>query len=281
MARALDIVFGALVLALALFFLFWRMHLGVRIAIVLGLTAAALLMVLYAGFSRYRLEKYITKELAALKKRMRTGKLTLLSDDSFQEICQEIFAAHGAVGGEETLGEPIFRARLVLLRFSKPSENPVGVQQILLLHRKLKKLDAKKALVLSPSPYQEEADAMSRRLQAEISCSGKRNSRSGKPAHRPVRGGTAKALDAKVARPVRENPKHSFLRKEKAKAYLLLGVFLLCWYALTGFSVLYPIIAALCFWSLAFLLSLRQAQGHREIMSKTCSNAARFYFATF
>lgn len=249
MARALDIAFGALILALVLFFLFWRMHLGVRIAIVLGLTAAALLMVLYAGFSRYRLEKYITKELAALKNECALEKLTLLSDDDFQEICREIFAAHGAEGGEETLGGTFLSEQeLFCFAFQNHPENPVGVQQILLLHRKLKKLGAKKALVLSPSPYQEEADAMSRRLQAEIALLGQEEFLAlNNPNITPSQEELQKALDAKVARPVRESPKHSFLRKEKAKAYLLLGVFLLCWYALTGFSILYPIIAALCF----------------------------------
>ncbi len=108
MARALDIVFGALVLALALFFLFWRMHLGVRIAIVLGLTAAALLMVLYAGFSRYRLEKYITKELAALKKTNAHWKAHAALRRQLPGNLPGNFCSPRGGRREETLGEPIF-----------------------------------------------------------------------------------------------------------------------------------------------------------------------------
>ena len=195
------------------------------------------------------MEKFISKELLALRNACALEKLTLLSEEHFWQICLTIFAQHGAEGGEETLGGLYLPEKgLFCYALQNHPENPVGVQQILLLHRKLKKLDAQKALLLSPAPYQEEAGAMSHRLQAEITLLGQEEFlQLEHPLIAPSEEELQKALEAKVARPVRENPKNMFLRKEKAKAYLLLGLFLLCWYALTGFSILYPIIAALCF----------------------------------
>ena len=121
------------------------------------------------GFSRYSLEKYISKELVALRNECTLEKLSLLCDEDFWEICREIFKKHGAQGGEETLGGLYFADRgLFCCALQNHPEDPVGVQQILILHRKLKKLGAQKAFLLSPAPYQEEAGAMSRRLQTEI-----------------------------------------------------------------------------------------------------------------
>lgn len=248
-ARALDLLFGSAALSFALFFLFWRMHTGLRQAIVLALTLSALLIVLYMGFSRYSLEKYISKELVALRSECTLEKLSLLCDEDFWEICREIFKKHGAQGGEETLGGLYFADRgLFCCALQNHPEDPVGVQQILILHRKLKKLGAQKAFLLSPAPYQEEAGAMSRRLQTEIVLLGQEEFlQLEHPLIAPTQEELQKALAAKISRPTAESPKSRFLRKEKAKVYLLLGLFLLCWYALTGYSILYPLASALCF----------------------------------
>lgn len=161
----------------------------------------------------------------------------------------EIFAQHGAEGGEQTLGGLYLpEQQLFCYALQNHPENPVGVQQILLLHRKLKKLGAQKALLLSPAPYQDEADAMSQRLNAEITLLGQKEFLDLEhPLIAPSEEELQKALLAKTHHPSFENPKSIFLRREKSKAYFLLGIFLLCWYGLTGFSILYPIIAALCF----------------------------------
>ena len=74
-ARALDLLFGSAALSFALFFLFWRMHTGLRQAIVLALTLSALLIVLYMGFSRYSLEKFMSKVLVALPNQCTREKL--------------------------------------------------------------------------------------------------------------------------------------------------------------------------------------------------------------
>ena len=248
-ARGLDLLLGALLLSALLFFLFWRLHMGIRAAIILGISTALALLALYAGFCRYQLEKYISKELEALKNECALEKLTLLSDENFWEICLEIFAQHGAEGGEQTLGGLYLpEQQLFCYALQNHPENPVGVQQILLLHRKLKKLGAQRALLLSPAPYQDEADAMSQRLNAEITLLGQKEFLDLEhPLIAPSEEELQKALLAKTHHPSFENPKSIFLRREKSKAYFLLGIFLLCWYGLTGFSILYPIIAALCF----------------------------------
>ena len=222
---------------------------GIRAALILGICTALALLALYAGFCRYQLEKYISKELDVLKNECALEKLTLLSDENFWEICLEIFAQHGAVDGEQTLGGLYLpEQQLFCYALQNHPENPVGVQQILLLHRKLKKLGAQKALLLSPAPYQDEADAMSQRLNAEITLLGQQEFLElNHPLIAPSEEELQKALCAKIAHPAFGSPKSIFLRREKSKAYFLLGIFLLCWYGLTGFSILYPIIAALCF----------------------------------
>ena len=89
---------------------------------------------------------------------------------------------------------------------------------------------------------------MSRRLQTEIVLLGQEEFlQLEHPLIAPTQEELQKALAAKISRSTAESPKSRFLRKEKAKVYLLLGLFLLCWYALTGYSILYPLASALCF----------------------------------
>ena len=236
------------------------MHTGLRQAIVLALTLSALLIVLYMGFSRYSLEKYISKELVALRNECTLEKLSLLCDEDFWEICREIFKKHGAQGGEETLGGLYFADRgLFCCALQNHPEDPVGVQQILILHRKLKKLGAQKAFLLSPAPYQEEAGAMSRRLQTEIVLLGQEEFlQLEHPLIAPTQEELQKALAAKISRPTAESPKSRFLRKEKAKVYLLLGplfAVLVCPYGLFH-SI--PACLGTLFFPLPILLDFRE-----------------------
>ncbi len=250
-ARFLDKLFGTLLAFILLFCLFWAMGMGLWRSVVLTVTVVAVFSLFRTAVSKYRLEKFMLAELADIRRNYMLEKLTLLSEEEFAAVCKNIFLSHEKKSVyQETLGGLYFpEDRHFCYAFNNHPENPVGVQQLLVLHRKLQKLGATSATVLSAAPYGSETSTMSKRLGAAITLLGRD---AFFPAHTyyvapPSQEELKKVLQAEIsAKPLPGRIKNAFLSPKKSRAYISCAAFLLCWYLIAGFGILYPIAAAVC-----------------------------------
>ncbi len=250
-ARILDAVLGRILLLLALFVVFWLLGAGLLNSLIFSLTAAAAISIGIVMIRRYRQDNFFSAEIERVRKECMLEKLTLLSREDFQKICYSVFKSHTGLASFKRILGGYFnvREKVFCYAFSNHPDNPVGVQQMLLLYRKLKKLNASSAVILSAAAYVEEANAMSGRLGIEIELLGKDEflQSAGNPKLSVSEDEILTAIQAEMsARVTRDQLKQSFFAKSKQKAYLLCAALLTLWTFVIGFNLIYPIVAAIC-----------------------------------
>jgi len=267
-AQLLDLVFGRLLLFAGLFAFFWLIHAGLANSLIFSLTATIVLSLVVHMARRHRQEKFLQKEMQRVKNECALEKLTLLSREEFQDICLTVFKRHTKLRSFRRVlgGYYHVRRRLFCYAFGNHPENPVGVQQMLLLYRKLKKINAAGALILSAAPYVEEASAMSERLGVDIALLDKEAilRYAQVPSISVSEEEVVGAIRAEMStQGMRDQLKQAFFAKSKQKAYLLCAALLILWSAATGFNLIYPIVAAICVF-LAFYTYFNQKRREKK-----------------
>lgn len=251
LAQLLDKIFGSLLGFVVLFCVFWAMHAGLWRSAILSATVVTVFDIFLAALSKYRLGRFILNELWRIRQNYMLERLTMLSGEEFSRICREIFLSHSPGGDPiDTLGGLYFPdARHFCYAFSNHPENPVGVQQMLVLNRKLKKLRAASATVLTAAKYMNETSTMSKRLGAEITLLGRNEffPEDFDYITPPSEEELQNALQAEISvKPLPGRIKGAFLAPRKTRAYVACAAFLICWYLIAGFGIFYPIAAAVC-----------------------------------
>ena len=107
-----------------------------------------------------------SRTLEEIRRECALEKILLLSKGEFRSLSREIFAEEtGRSQFQSVLGGLFLpEEKIFCYAFPNHPQNPVGIQQILLLYRKIKRLHAQSALLLSAAPFEEDASAMPERL---------------------------------------------------------------------------------------------------------------------
>lgn len=248
-ARILDRVLGCAALTVFLFSVFWSLHLRLISSLILALTASLTLEILWLMVAKYRRERFIAAQLEEIRRECALEKILLLSKGEFRSLSREIFAEEtGRSQFQSVLGGLFLpEEKIFCYAFPNHPQNPVGIQQILLLYRKIKRLHAQSALLLSAAPFEEDASAMPERLGIPVHILGQEALLEAVPPQSISDEQVMDALHARMsAQLTREKVKRSFLAENKQRAYLLCALLLIAWSFFIGFNLLYPILAALC-----------------------------------
>ncbi len=246
-ARVLDSLFFSIICFLLIFCLFWSFKIRLVQALILAATVFFCALFLYFAYKRYKFEKFVAKELLRIENNCRLEKLAFSSPETFSHISSEIFVRH--MGSEEyvkSLGGLFFPAtKTFCYAFKNHPENPVGVQQFLVLQRKAIQLGAEKIVALSAAKYMSEASAMTKRMGTEVTLLDREEFLK-EDLFLPVDEELQKALRAEIEDRKIKGERISFLSPKKTRAYLLCAVFFLGWYAFFGFGAIYPVAAGVC-----------------------------------
>lgn len=262
-ARYIDLGLGSLVSTVVLFCLFWSLHIGIKLSLVFAICIVFAFILVRSAWSAYKLERFINTELSRITKTTMLEQLTLLAEAEFSETCDAVFTDLYGHAYRKIQGGLFYpQESRFCYAFQNHPENPVGVQQLLLLYRKLKKLGVTQVATLSASAYAEEATAMSLRVGVDFVLLTQDAFFEKEIAYirRPTQTELYAAIEAEMrSESMKLDAKNVFFSPKKTRAYLLCAGFLLCLYFITKFSVLYPIAAGICL-VLAFISYRMQKQ---------------------
>ncbi|MBQ9942417.1 MAG: hypothetical protein IJP03_05365, partial [Christensenellaceae bacterium] len=169
LARWADRILGSIAVFFILFCLFWMLHIGLaRSAIGAGVLVAlgniALLWRRRSGF-----EKFMEKQLKECRDQLALEKLLLLPRADFQKLCLSLFQQKCSSPPAPVLGGWYFAEEKTFgYAFRNHPLQPIGVGQLLLLQRRLKRCNARRLLLFSTAPYEDNADLFAHRLGAAV-----------------------------------------------------------------------------------------------------------------
>ena len=263
-AHILDCTLGAILLWALLFFALRFFGAPWRGALLLGLCLCISLGSFVAILWRYRFQRFLSRELARLRRGVSLESLTLLPEADYEAICRQLFAARfpdrtprSAYRGYYYPEEACF-----CYAFHNHPKAPVGIRQMMAIYRKLQRLGASACCLLSASSYVDDAAAFSRRLGISFTLLGQKELLSFAAQTLPP------VSEAQLHRAIEEEMRHFYaegglihnaVAPNKYRAYLTCAFFLLLWYFLFRFNLLYPIAAVLCL--LLALASYRTSRG--------------------
>jgi hypothetical protein len=251
LARALDFVLLRAAIFLAAYLAAYSSLRHKTAALLLALLAVLLYSVAARMINGMRLERFKEKHMKQLRQKYLEESLVLLPRKDFLSLCAAYIKDTLGMEVSQKSDGSLHAPDTMITARQLYGNQKTGVQAILDLYQSAQKSSAKKALLLCTAPFDEEAQAIARRIPGlDIHLAGLEElvayskTTSFAPHDEEIR---ERIREEMQKRPLRlSSLREKALSTAKARRYLLLGVLLVLLSFLTGYRVYYQIAAAVC-----------------------------------
>jgi hypothetical protein len=269
-ARAADFLFLRLFAFAAAYLVFIYTLRIIWLSIFLSTMLVASLTIALHIWKGLRLDKFVALELSKLKKECLLEKIVMMDAAGYRSLTKKILhnLGYGDVKGTQAGyigkkdGETVFAKAF----FLHPSEK-VGANEILNAYKQALKLHIEHITLLTPSEFNKEAEIFAKRQEHVTLIQSEEFLGLAIDAGFAVNDEEANAAAADAIRKNAVTPediREAALKKGKAKAYMLCGIFALAWSYISGFHFYYPIIAVACFVLAYFIHRREQSEAHKK-----------------
>lgn len=262
-ARAADFLFLRLFFFAATYLVCIYSFRMIWLSVLLAALLTAALSFALQIYKRFKLKKFIDRELSRLKKECLLENIVMMGALEYRLLmksmlknlnCTGIAAVKGGYQAGRD-GKTVFAKAF----FIHPSEK-VSANEVLTAYKTAKEKYTDGLVLLTPSEFNKEAQIFAKRQENITLIQSEDFLDLALKSGFEINDNEAsqKAYDAICKNAVTpDDIREAALSKGKAKAYMLCGIFALAWSYISGFKFYYPIIAIACF-VLAFYIQRRE-----------------------
>lgn len=158
-AYAIDLVLSRLILFVALFLLFWYLTFHSVVALILSAMVTAIFTIISHTLYIRKFEIFAKEEYAKLRDKYILEQILMLNSRDLNVYVQKLFHLYTRSGSLERLYGGYYDREQGLFCYMLDNHptNPVSAQQMLTLFRVVKRVSAKKYILLTASRFSDEA----------------------------------------------------------------------------------------------------------------------------
>lgn len=251
-ARLFDSVFLKIIAFMVIFLFFWLLRMGFWRSMILAASLVSSFGILKFVFHRSRYSSFSEKRIARAAEECALERLILLQREECLRLVRGIFAEELELRAEELKDTEhgFYYEDIYCCYFDVHPRHPVGVEEMTEMVREMHALRVKKCVLLAPSEFTADARAMA--VRRSDNCIFLENQELLKrlkgTAIYPEKEEVYEYFSTEIAekRITREKLFRAFFGADKGRSFALCAAVLVVMPLLTGFSVIYPVAAAVC-----------------------------------